>query len=155
MRHSLLRSVAILVVAGLIGEIGIRSAHADWPVKNGWDGKRRISYQQQKDLFYNYYAQPGPCDNATAAGIYPSPRPVPPNVGWTWVTYQPFMPHEMLYRHERSYYTYNPGAGWTRTNVRYGTGGLRWNNWCFDLHYPRTFSILPVENDFFYPGLRF
>ena len=36
-------------------------------------------------------------------------------------TYQPFMPHEYMYKHERSYYTYNPGAGWRRTNVRYGT----------------------------------
>ena len=48
----------------------------------GWDGKRHISYQQQKDLFYNYYAQPGPY-NGAAAGMYTSPRPVPANVGHT------------------------------------------------------------------------
>ena len=54
----------------------------------GWDGKRHISYQQQKDLFYNYYAQPGPY-NGAAAGMYVCPRPVPANVGHTWVTYQP------------------------------------------------------------------
>jgi hypothetical protein len=154
MRHIVLRSVAILLVAGLASELGIRAASADWLVKNSWDGKRRISYQQQKDLFYNYYAQPGPYDGA-AAGIYPATRPVPPFVGWTWVTYQPFMPHEYLYRHQRSYYTYNAGAGWTRTNVRYGTCCLRYNNWMADMHYPRSFNIWPASNDFYYPGLRF
>ena len=35
----------------------------------GWDGKRRISYQQQKDLFYNYYAQPGPFYNTPCANV--------------------------------------------------------------------------------------
>ena len=59
-----------------------------------------------------------------------APRPVPPYVGHTWVTYQPFMPHEFLYKHSRSYYTYNRGAGWRRTNVRYGTCGLRHQDWC-------------------------
>ena len=53
--------------------------------------------------------------------MYVSPRPVPPYVGHTYVTYQPFMPHEYMYKHSRAYYTYNPGAGWRRTNVRYGT----------------------------------
>ena len=37
----------------------------------GWDGKRHVSYQQQKDLFYNYYAQPGPF-NGAAAELYVS-----------------------------------------------------------------------------------
>ena len=73
---------------------------------HGWDGKRQISYQQQKDLFYNYYAQPGPFYN-TPAQMYVSPLPVPANVGHTYMTYQPFMPHEYMYHHNRSYYTYN------------------------------------------------
>jgi hypothetical protein len=151
MRQYGLRSAAIFVLAALMWFAAPLGASAEFP-KNGWDGKRRISYQQQKDLFYNYYAQPGPF-NGAAAAIYPAPRPVPPAVGWTWVTYQPFMPHEYMYRHERSYYTYNRGAGWTRTNVRYGTAGLRHANWFAELHYPRSLSIWPVSNDFFYPGL--
>ena len=119
----------------------------------GWDGKRRISYQQQKDLFYNYYAQPGPFYN-TASQMYVSPLPVPPKVGHTYTTYQPFMPHEYTYRHQRSYYTYNRGSGWTRTNVRYGTCG----NWCqavsSDWHYPMSNNIMALHNDFYYPGQR-
>jgi hypothetical protein len=154
MRQNMIRNGAIVLVAALIGYGTIRTASAEGIIKPGWDGKRRISYQQQKDLFYNYYAQPGPI-NGAAAGIYPAPRPVPPFVGWTWVTYQPFMPHEFLYRHERSYYTYNAGAGWTRTNVRYGTACLRQQNWVADMNYPRTMNIWPVSNDYFYPGLRF
>ena len=127
-------------------------ATAQWQA--GWDGKRHISYQQQKDLFYNYYAQPGPY-NGAAAQMYVSPRPVPANVGHTYVTYQPFMPHEYLYKHERSYYTHNPGAGWRRTNVRYGTGCLRCQNIASDIHFPMSNNIWALHNDFYYPGVRF
>lgn len=95
------------------------SARAD----EGWEGRRRISMQAKNDLFYNYYV--GPYPSGTAAQLYVSPMPVPATVGHTWITYQPFMPHEYLYKHHRSYYTYNPGAGWTRTNVRYKTTGGR------------------------------
>jgi hypothetical protein len=87
----------------------------------GWQGTRPISYQAQKDLFYNYYVDSANC--GPAAQLYVAPLPVPAFVGHTYVTYQPFMPHEYLWAHQRSYYTYNEGAGWTRTNVRYGTGG--------------------------------
>jgi hypothetical protein len=118
------------------------------------DGKRRISYQRQKDLFYNYYAAPGPYCGA-AAEMYVAPRPVPPHVGHTWVTYQPLMPHEFLYKHQRSYYTYNRGAGWRRTNVRYGTFGLRAQDWWTKMHYPMSNNIWALHNDVHYPGLRF
>jgi len=87
----------------------------------GWEGKRRISYQRSNDLFYNYYAGPQP--SGTTAGLYVSPLPTPPQVGHQYTTYQPFMPHEYLYHHNRSYYNYHPGAGWTRTNVRYSAKG--------------------------------
>jgi hypothetical protein len=87
----------------------------------GWEGRRRISMQAKNDLFYNYYV--GPYPSGTAAQLYVSPMPVPATVGHTWITYQPFMPHEYLYKHHRSYYTYNPGCGWTRTSVRYKTAG--------------------------------
>ena len=84
--------------------------------------QRIISYQDKNDLFYNNYVGPDP--SGTAAAMYIAPRPVPPHVGHTYVTYQPLMPQEYLYRHTRSHYTYNPGAGWTRAKVRYRTRGL-------------------------------
>ena len=78
--------------------------------------KRTISYQDKNDLFYNYYVGPYPC--GTVAAMYVSPLPVPANVGHTYTTYQPLMPHEFLYRHHRRYHRYyNEGRGLTRTSV--------------------------------------
>ncbi|HLA85358.1 MAG TPA: hypothetical protein VJL29_11235 [Thermoguttaceae bacterium] len=71
------------------------------------------------DLFYNYYVPAGPND-AVGAEMYVSPRPTPPLVGHTWVTYQPLLPHEYLYKHKRTYVRRNPGAGVTVTKVCYG-----------------------------------
>lgn len=72
----------------------------------------------QPDLFYNYYTQ-GQA-NRVNAQMYVSPLPVPPNVGHTYTTYQPFMPHEMLYRHtDRFHNHYDNGRGTNRTRVRY------------------------------------
>ena len=68
------------------------------------------------DLFANYYV-PGTCGGVPAQ-MYVAPHPVPPNVMRTYITYQPFMPHEMLYKHHRSYHRYyDGGRGLTRTKV--------------------------------------
>ena len=73
-------------------------------------------YRTSGDLFYNYYV--GPCGTpAATAQLYVCPRPVPPLVGHTYVTYEPLMPQEFLYKHYRKYQRYNPGAGWTTTRV--------------------------------------
>jgi len=69
------------------------------------------------DLFYNFYTQ-GPA-NRVQAQLYISPRPTPELVGHTWITYQPFMPHEFLYKHERCYYRYNPTGGFTQTRIKW------------------------------------
>ena len=72
------------------------------------------------DLFYNYYVPPVPCScyGAEGAELYVSPRPTPPLVGHTYITYQPLMPHEFLYKHHRCYYRDNgPYAGVTRAHV--------------------------------------
>jgi hypothetical protein len=151
MRHLSFSVCTAILSAAAISLTFTPSACAQ--IRTGWDGKRPISYQQQKDLFYNYYAQPGPF-NGAAAEMYVCPRPVPPFVGHTWVTYQPYMPHEFMYKHKRAYYTYNPGAGWRRTNVRYSTCGLRADNWMTDMRFPMSNNIWALHNDFYYPGLR-
>ena len=70
----------------------------------------------QPELFYNYYV-PGTCGGVPAQ-LYVAPQPVPAVVGHTYFTYQPFMPHELLYPHHRTYYRYyNGGRGLTRTSV--------------------------------------
>ncbi|MBN2024505.1 MAG: hypothetical protein JW809_17125 [Pirellulales bacterium] len=72
--------------------------------------------QPAAPLFANYYAQPsGGAD--VGAQLYLSPRPTPPMVGHTWVTYQPLMPHEFLYPHHRCYVQRHPDARPTRTCV--------------------------------------
>jgi hypothetical protein len=71
-----------------------------------------------QDLFYNYYV--GNNCGGMGAQLYLSPRPVPPFVGHTYITYQPLMPHEFLYAHDRTYHRYyNGGLGLTRTHVHY------------------------------------
>jgi hypothetical protein len=144
----LIVSALVVALAWQAVPLAVPSAEA----AHGWEGKRRISYQYQKDLFYNYYVAPGPYPGP-GAQLYVSPQPVPPFVGHTYVTYQPFMPHEYLYRHERSYYTYNRGAGWTRTNVRYGTFGGRMHNFGLNMRWPMTNNIAAVNNDFYRPGV--
>jgi hypothetical protein len=67
---------------------------------------------------YNYYVHPGQA-GLVGAQLYVSPRPAPPLVGHTYITYPPLMPHEFLYQHHRVYETYNPGSGWTKTRVRW------------------------------------
>jgi hypothetical protein len=70
------------------------------------------------DLFYNYYVPPvGAC--SVGAGLYPCPRPTPPFVGQTYITYQPLMPHEFLYHHSRTYTTFHDDAPRTRTTVHW------------------------------------
>jgi len=69
------------------------------------------------DLFYNYYVGPSPVAGGVPAQMYISPRPTPPYVGHTWITYQPLMPNEMLYKHHRHYYRYYPNGGWNSTKV--------------------------------------
>jgi hypothetical protein len=69
------------------------------------------------DLFYNYYVAPGP--NGIGVELYPAPRPAPPWVGQTFITYEPLMPHEFLYRHQRSYCRVHPDGRVTITHVRW------------------------------------
>ncbi len=78
------------------------------------ENRRRTS----PDLFYNHYVPPAGC-NSVGASIYPSPRPTPPVVGYTYVTYQPLMPHEFMYPHKRHYRRVHPDGGVTRTHVCY------------------------------------
>jgi hypothetical protein len=70
------------------------------------------------DLFYNEYVPPCPC-GGVGAQLYPCPRPAPPVVGYTYITYQPLMPQEFLYKHHRVYKTAHEDAPPTRTTVRW------------------------------------
>jgi hypothetical protein len=74
-------------------------------------------YRMGPELFYNYYVPPGEYPGVPAQ-LYLAPRPTPPVVGHTYVTYQPLLPHEFLYPHCRRYWRYDSASnGWTRTQV--------------------------------------
>jgi hypothetical protein len=90
-----------------------------------------------ENLYSQYYTQPGV--SIAHAEMYPAPHPVPAHVGHSYYTYQPLMPHEMMYTHSRNYYnfyaspssfycnmcggpTYQPGYGMTKTSVRWQNG---------------------------------
>ena len=90
-----------------------------------------------ENLFSQYYTQPGV--SIAHAEMYPAPHPVPAHVGQSYYTYQPLMPHELMYPHSRNYYnyyaspssfycnmcggpTYRPGYGMTKTTVRWQNG---------------------------------
>jgi hypothetical protein len=77
-----------------------------------------IRHSTSGDLFYNYYVPPVGC-GSVGAQLYPCPRPTPPLVGQTYITYQPLMPHEFLYPHARVYWTQHEDALPTRTSVRW------------------------------------
>lgn len=69
-------------------------------------------------LFHNYYTQG--YSNAVNAQMYLSPVPVPPNVGHTFMTYQPLQPEHYLYWHKDRYHNhYDGGRGLNRTRATY------------------------------------
>jgi hypothetical protein len=68
------------------------------------------------DLSYNYYVPPMGYQSV-GAELYPCPRPTPPVVGYTYITYQPLMPHEFLYHHHRTYTNIHSDARRTVTSV--------------------------------------
>lgn len=74
------------------------------------------------DIFYNFYNGPTIFGSGTPAQLYVSPRPTPPRVGHTWITYPPLLPHEFMYRHCRKYYKYYRGGGYTTSCVKYSHG---------------------------------
>jgi hypothetical protein len=89
------------------------------------NGECQYRFYGQPDLFYNYYAWPS-C-TGLGAELYVSPRPVPPFVGHTYITYQPFYPNEFMYQHHRTYHRYyNGGQGLNRTHVSYWHSWLPW-----------------------------
>ena len=78
------------------------------------------------DIFYNYYVGPSPNGGGIPAQLYVSPRPSPPHVGHTWITYPPLNPHEFMYHHCRKYHKYYRGGGYTESCVRYKTHLWPW-----------------------------
>jgi len=63
------------------------------------------------------------------AGVYPAPYYSPQLGAQSYYTYQPLMPHEMMYQHSRNYYNYYNTGGYfgggnalNKTSVRWQSG---------------------------------
>ncbi len=109
----------------------------DLPYSSGVGGSNAGIIQPRRygspDLFYNYYTQG--YANQVNAQMYLSPLPIPPNVGHTFYTYQPFYPEEMLYWHKNRFHRYyDNGRGMNRTRavyfsppIRQAASNLYWN----------------------------
>ena len=104
MVHRICLAASVVVLALLVG--GLNAAHG----------------QVQAGIYPNYYTAPG--YGGVAAELYPCPRPTPPLVGHTQITYPPLAPHEFLYQHKRSYYTTNANGGRSVTHARWGWNPL-------------------------------
>lgn len=80
------------------------------------------AYGSGPQLFANQYTQGA---SSQAAQMYLAPQPVPAWVGHTYYTYQPFYPHEMMYRHtDRFHNYYDQGRGLNTTRVHYSSAPI-------------------------------
>ena len=81
--------------------------------------------QAQAPLFSQYTTQGA---GSPSAAMYPAPHWSPILGGESYYTYQPLMPHEMMYQHSRNYYNYYDGGykgggqGLVKTSVRWQAG---------------------------------
>lgn len=82
--------------------------------------------QPASDLFSQYTTPSGP--SMTTAGMYPAPHYAPAMGAQSYYTYQPLMPHEMMYQHSRNYFNYSgaDACGFpdsvNKTSVRWFSG---------------------------------
>jgi hypothetical protein len=105
--------------------VGAATLLAVWAVAGGMvaTAQAEVRHSVQGDLFYNFYVPPVG-DQSVGAEMYLCPRPTPPLVGHTYISYQPLLPHEMMYPHHRVYKTYHDDAPPTKTRVH-------WNHRCY------------------------
>ena len=76
-------------------------------------------------LFSQYTTQG---QGGATAGKYPAPHPVPSYVGESYYTYQPLMPHEMMYEHQRNYYNYYNDGSFKGGGPSLNVTSVRWQN---------------------------
>ncbi|MEM6692173.1 MAG: hypothetical protein AAF664_22280 [Planctomycetota bacterium] len=91
------------------------------------------------NYLFSQYTTQGAASTATAA-MYPAPHAVPRNVGASWYTYQPLMPHEMMYPHSRNYFNYYNDSSYYGGCGSLNITSVRWQNSCSGL------APLPFSN---------
>lgn len=76
-------------------------------------------------LFAQYTTQG---QGGLTAGKYIAPHPIPSNVGHSYRTYEPLMPHEMLYEHDRNYFNYYNDNSFKGGGPSLNITSVRWQN---------------------------
>ncbi len=61
-------------------------------------------------------------------GMYPAPYYSPQLGAQSYFTYQPLMPHEMMYQHSRNYYNYYNTGGYYGGNNALNKTSVRWQS---------------------------
>jgi len=105
-------------VLALIGVAVLLATWSFFPGATSQAQAARVRHSTAGDLVYIYCVPPVGYESV-GAQMYPCPRPTPPQVVHTYITYQPLMPQEFLYRHHRVYKTQHADAPRTRTSVRW------------------------------------
>ena len=73
------------------------------------------------DLFYNYYGPQTGAGGGVTTQMYAAPHETPHPAIQTYYTYQPWLPHEHMYHHNRKYtQCQDGGLGRTQTTVSWG-----------------------------------
>ena len=124
-RHLFMRTIRAAAIAA-VAFVGSLAAGGNSAKAQDYCGP-----YSRPDLFYNYYVPPVSCGGYGGVGaeLYLCPRPTPPLVGHTYITYQPLYPHEFMYGHHRTYHRYyNGGQGLNRTCVTYRPAILPWKD---------------------------
>ena len=98
MRQNILTTCLYLVLAALLWHVARQpSAPPTTPA-----GTANAGSATSNRRICSTTTTPSPARTTTRrAQMYVSPLPVPANVGHTYTTYQPFMPHEYTYSHQR------------------------------------------------------
>lgn len=90
-------------------------------------------------LFAQYTTQG---QGGLTAGKYNAPHPVPAHVGHDYRTYEPLMPHEMMYEHQRNYYNYYNDNSYYGGGPSLNVTSVRWQNGSYG------YRPLPMSNKY-------
>ncbi len=109
-------TLSCAVVALVIGLVS-QSASAQDPAPYQAPLAAGYYHSNIPPLSYNYYYPA--YGGELPARMYMAPLPVPPYVGYTYISYPGLAPHQFLWLHQDTYYRAHPYGGSTETTIRY------------------------------------
>lgn len=111
MIHKFTLAIACLIAVSLLGDTSFA----------------QTSQGSLSNPLFSQFTTQGGASSATA-GAYPAPHYVPQNVGASYYTYQPLMPHEHMYVHSRNYFNYYNDSSFFGGDGSLNITSVRWQN---------------------------